>query len=120
MKLAVVGSRNFNDYWYLTTVLDEMNESNPITLIISGGAKGADELAYQYAVQHNIPYQEFPADWETYGKKAGPMRNKQIIEACDQAIAFWDGESSGTRSSIRFAEEQGKDCRIVLFDIDPL
>lgn len=86
VKLAVVGSQNFDDYEYLKKILDY----HPCTLIISGGAKGADRLAVRYAIENNIPKKEFFPHWKTYGKSAGAIRNKQIVDACDELVAFCD------------------------------
>ena len=48
-----------------------------------------------------------PADWQRYGRGAGPIRNKQIVESADLVIAFWDGKSNGTRSALAHAERAG-------------
>jgi len=79
-----------------------------ITEIVSGGAKGADTLAEQFAKENNLPVKIFKPDWAKYGRGAGPVRNKQIVEYADKVIAFWDGESKGTKSSIDLAEKSGK------------
>lgn len=79
----------------------------PIT-IISGGARGADTLAEQFAQEYSYVTKIFPANWDKYGKAAGPIRNKQIVDHCDILVAFWDGTSRGTKHSIDIAEKQGK------------
>ena len=104
IRLGVVGSRTFNDYPYLCNILKWYEAGK----IISGGANGADKLAAQYAVEHNITLQEFLPEWETYGKKAGFLRNKQIVDASQEVVAFWDKKSPGTASTIKLAEEAGK------------
>jgi len=108
IKLAVVGSRSFYDYGYMKDILDW----HDIKKIISGGARGVDKLAEQYAVDKNIPLKIFPADWDTFGKSAGYKRNVQIVEAADEIAAFWDGKSKGTAHSIQMAEDQGKPVHI--------
>ena len=105
MKYAVVGSRTFSDYPFMEKVLSSYDD---ITTIISGGARGADSLAKRYAEEHNLNYVEFPALWDFYGKSAGYLRNQQIVDAAKVVIAFWDGESKGTRHTIKLAETQGK------------
>ncbi|MFW9879075.1 MAG: SLOG family protein [Candidatus Thorarchaeota archaeon] len=119
MKLAIVGSRTFNN-WDL--MIDIFNQHFPsldggwdIDMIISGGAKGADEIAYYTARNHHIPYKEFIAEWEKYGKSAGYKRNKQIVDACDMVLAFWDGKSKGTQHTINLAKEAKKPTFIVYF-----
>jgi predicted Rossmann fold nucleotide-binding protein DprA/Smf involved in DNA uptake len=104
MKLAVVGSRSFSNYEFLKKIL----EFHPCTQIISGGAKGADTLARQFAGEKGIPIKEFLPNWDKDGKAAGFIRNKQIVNACDELVAFWDGESRGTAHSIKLAEDAGK------------
>ena len=115
MKLAVVGSRNFSDYELLKSKLDLIHKRKPITLIVSGGAKGADSLSERWAKENNIPTKIFIPDWNKFGKKAGFLRNEDIIKNSDAVIAFWDGESRGTLSSINLAEKYKKSCLIVRF-----
>ena len=104
MKLAIVGSRNFDDYEFLKKIINY----HPCTQIISGGARGADTLAKRYAVEHGIPIKEFLPNWDVHGNSAGFIRNKQIVEACDELVAFWDSISKGTKHSLDLAEESGK------------
>ena len=104
LKLAVVGSRHFHDYEYVKSILDWYE----IKQIISGGAKGADSLAKRYATEHGLDYKEFPAEWDKHGRSAGPIRNKLIVAAADEIVAFRAPASRGTASTIKIAEEQGK------------
>jgi hypothetical protein len=104
MIIAVIGSRNFADYKLLETTLAVLPE---ITQIVSGGASGADSLAEIYAKQHQIPLVIFKPDWKQFGKGAGIVRNRQIIEAAEMVVAFWDGASKGTASSMAFATKKG-------------
>lgn len=99
MKIAVVGSRTFSDYILLKSVLNLAAKYGFVTEIVSGGAQGADSLAKKYAQEHNVSYKEFPAQWDIYGKSAGFIRNKLIVEYCDMVIAFWDGKSRGTNDT---------------------
>lgn len=115
MKLAVVGSRDFNDYELLKLKLDSIHKRKPITLIISGGAKGADKLSERWAKENNIETLIFIPDWNKFGKKAGFLRNEDIIKNSDAVVAFWDGESRGTLSSINLAEKYKKSCLTVRF-----
>ena len=71
-----------------------------VTEIVSGGARGVDTLAEQYAEAHNIPFTLFPADWETHGKKSGFLRNAEMAHYADYGVAIWDGESRGTKHMI--------------------
>lgn len=118
IKLAVVGSRSFNDYQFLSNILKWYD----ISAIISGGARGADALAAQYAKEHNIPLVEFPAEWDKLGKSAGYVRNKKIIAAADEVVAFMDvkNPTPGTTMDIRLAEEARKPVFVYWPVDDPL
>lgn len=119
MRLAIVGSRTFNDYDLLVNWVRPFKHytSTSIT-IISGGASGADALAKKYA-EHplcfNTEYIEFPAEWNKYGKSAGFIRNQQIIDNCDMVLAFWNGESRGTADTIEKAKRAKKPTFIVYY-----
>ena len=105
LKLAVVGSREFNDYTLLTLFLDAYKAKTPELILVSGGAVGADELAERYAKENNLQMIVFKPDWKKYGKTAGFLRNLTIVEEADEVIAFWDGESRGTLDSINKAKK---------------
>jgi len=111
MKIAVVGSRSFEDRQLLEEKLTTLEE--PITEIISGGAPGADTLAQEWAEQHRIPVTVFQPDWKKFGRAAGPQRNQLIISACDVCVAFWDGQSKGTKSSIDLSRKAGKKTIVI-------
>lgn len=104
-KVAVVGSRNLN-------VNIENYIPSDTTLIISGGAKGIDQLAEAYANKHKIPIQTFLPNYQMYGKAAPLVRNKEIVNACDILIAIWDGKSKGTKFTIDFALKEGKTVKV--------
>jgi len=116
MKLAVVGSRNFNDYPLMKKYLDKIHSIEPITLIVSGGALGADTYAECWAEDNKVNRKIFKPEWNKYGKKAGFLRNVTIIENSNKVIAFWDGKSRGTKHSIDLAKKQDKKCKIVYTD----
>jgi hypothetical protein len=115
MKLAIVGSRSFTDYEALEKEVDSICESVKVTCVVSGGAKGADSLGQRYAESKGIATQIFLPDWEKHGKAAGFIRNRDIISNCDFCVAFWDGKSKGTLSSIELAKRQEIPVRIVEF-----
>ena len=110
MKLAVIGSRDFENYGLVRETLDSYED---IECIVSGGAAGADTLAENYARAHKVKMQVFLPDYELHGRKAPFMRNYQIIDEADEVVAFWDGESKGTKHSIDYAKKQEKPVRIV-------
>ncbi len=91
----------------VSRVLDEIYPSE----IVSGGAVGPDSYAEAWAKLHLVPCKVFKPDWSV-GKRAGALRNQQIVDYCDKLIAFYDGKSKGTMISIRMAEKQNKLLRI--------
>lgn len=107
MKIAIVGSRNIEaaDIGKYVSAGDE---------IISGGAKGADALAAEYARNNGLKLTVFLPEYEKYGRAAPIVRNKQIVDCADKIIAFWDGSSKGTLSVLKYAEKTGKPCRVIL------
>lgn len=113
MKLAVVGCRKFNNYEFLEETILEHYPIEKIDTIISGGAKGTDTLAEQFAKKHNLTLIIFAPNWEKYGKSAGPVRNQLIVKECNEMIAFWDGVSRGTLSSINLAKKSRKPVMII-------
>jgi hypothetical protein len=115
MKLAVVGSRTFNNYDLLKKEIDEIRKQYNITEIVSGGANGADKLAEKYARENNLKITIFPALWNKYGKRAGFIRNEKIWQHCDLGIAFWDGESKGTKHSFLLSKKYNKYLKIIKF-----
>ncbi len=113
MKLAVIGSRNFTDYDLMERCLLRNFRVEEIDAVISGGARGADALAARFAGRCGLPLEVIPADWKRHGRKAGPVRNAEIVERADVLVAFWDGLSRGTRDSITRARLAGK--RVMVF-----
>ncbi len=107
MKIAIIGSRNLevkNLEDYLSSGTRE---------IVSGGAKGIDSCAADYADKNRITLTEFLPNYERYGRGAPIVRNKRIVEYADEVLAFWDGKSKGTLSVIKYCEEIGKKCTII-------
>lgn len=111
MNVGIVGARTFNNMliFYLET-MDYIVKENTI---ITGDATGTDAMARSYCKANNIPIKVYSADWETYGKKAGPFRNQHIINDSDILIAFWDGKSPGTKNSIALANKKGIPVKVV-------
>ena len=111
MRIAIIGSRNFDNYKLVIETLKPYKSK--ISLIVSGAAKGADSLGEKWAIENNIQTLIFPADWDKHGKRAGFIRNEDIIKNCDGVVAFWDGESRGTAHSLSLAEKYNKPTKIV-------
>ena len=83
--------------------------------IVSGGAKGTDTLAAQFAAEMDIPLLVFKPDYQKYGRRATLLRNTQIIENADVIFAFWDGQSKGTKDSITKAKKLQKELHIISY-----
>ena len=94
MKVGVIGSRGLT--------VDNLEQYLPedTTEIVSGGAKGIDTCAREYALSHDIKLTEFLPEYSRYGRGAPLKRNLQIIIYSDLGIAFWDGQSKGTKNVI--------------------
>lgn len=104
MKIIVTGGRDYNNY---TKVKEELTKLFPTT-IVQGGATGTDLLAARFAKENGITSITFKADWEQYGKAAGPIRNGEMLKAYRDAIvvAFPDG-GSGTNNCVKKAKLLG-------------
>ncbi len=107
MKTAVIGSRNLN-----VDISKYIPEET--TVIISGGARGIDTLASEYADMNNIPVIVFKPEYKEYGKGAPLVRNKLIVETADFIVAIWDGQSKGTLFTINYAKKLNKPIKIYM------
>ena len=108
MKVAVIGSRNLT--------VENLGKYLPeeTTEIVSGGAKGVDTYAREYALAKGIKLTEFLPEYNRYGRGAPLKRNLQIIDYADCVLAFWDGQSRGTKFVIEHCKAQGKPVRVFL------
>ena len=110
MKLAIVGSRN--------VIVDNMEKYiSACDEIISGGAKGVDACAAEYAKENGIKLSVILPKYKHYGKAAPIIRNKEIVDSCDYVIAFWDGSSKGTLSVIRYSEKTRKPYKLIFVNM---
>lgn len=110
MKVAIVGSRRL----YVSNIGDYL--SAEITEIVSGGAKGVDSSAREYALKNNIRLTEFLPEYNKYGKAAPLKRDMQIINYADKVIAFWDGKSKGTKYVIENCKKTNTPVDIIYID----
>ena len=115
MKVLVCGGRNYEEREKAFFILDAMHGKKAIALIIEGGARGADTLAREWAVSRNVPFRTFHANWALYGRRAGPIRNQQMLDEAkpDVVIAFPGGD--GTRDMVTRARNRG----IKVFELSP-
>lgn len=117
-KLIVAGGRDFSDARLFEEALLGLVEGTLADYrvsIVTGMARGADELGYLYAQQHQIMCYPFPAKWHLYGKKAGMIRNSEMGAFSDGALIFWDGKSRGTANMIETMHKLQKDVRLVSY-----
>ena len=103
-KTAVVGSRTWNNYQFLKEKLLE----HKVEFIISGGAAGADEQSRLFAKEFGLSILIFYPDWNKYGSQAGFIRNKLIVENCDELICFRINMSKGCSHSVELAKKMNK------------
>lgn len=110
VKIAIGGSREYADYDEFRLKIDEfLKDYNKKKLtIISGGARGTDSLAERYARENGINLKIHYANWEMYGRAAGPIRNEIMVKEADIVIAFFNGKSKGTKSLIELAKKHEK------------
>lgn len=110
MKTAVIGSRKINVpdlEKYIPEGTDE---------IVSGGARGVDTSAREYAIAHGIKLTEFLPEYERFGRGAPIKRNEKIIEYADIVLAFWDGTSRGTKYVIDACKKRGVEVRVYIIN----
>ena len=113
MKLGVIGSRGWKDEQALYEALDNYHPN----CVLAGGAKGADNMAARWATERHIPLVLFKPyflldPYAPYSVRHYFTRNKQIIDNADLVLAFWDGESPGTKWGINYAQKRGKQLEV--------
>jgi len=117
-KLIVAGGRDFNSYGAVSEEINHLANgelAERAVSIVSGMARGADRLAWQFAKREGVQVYEFPADWDTHGKAAGHIRNREMAKFADGLMAFWDGESRGTANMIETMQRMGKPVRVIRY-----
>ena len=130
-KLAVVGSRDYpRPEIVVGRVRRWVSPSNTTfphpVVIVSGGGGNVDDAAvaapaleredFGWTVEQVPDPIIFYADWKKYGRAAGPIRNKYIVDYSEMLVAFWDGKSSGTKNAIELAEKAGK--KVWTYDLE--
>ncbi len=110
MKVAIIGSRSIKK-------LDlDIFMPEGVTEIVSGGAIGVDSLARNYAIKNKIKLTEFLPDYNKFGRGAPLKRNIEIIQYSDLVLAFWDGNSNGTRFVIENCHIMRKEHRVFVLN----
>ena len=119
-RVIIAGSRSFADEDFVHNTISDLTWWIPDTEmeIVSGGCRGVDQFAENYAEQWDILSKVFPAEWDKYGLSAGPIRNEQMAKYASEAdngmlIAFPVGESRGTRNMIKLAKQYGLEVHVI-------
>ncbi len=110
MKVLICGSRGFDDSALIRNVLSPLNA----TLVIHGGARGADQAGGFVAEQLGIDQVAYPANWTKYGRSAGFRRNEQMLDEAkpDLVLAFYAGtRTPGTAHTVAEAKKRGIEVR---------
>lgn len=121
MKVIVAGSRTFNDYELLKETLDIFKlylakiGADETIEIVSGTARGADKMGERWAKENGCKIHEFIPDWNGLGKKAGILRNIDMLNFSDALICFWDGHSHGSKHMIDIAKTKGIKTKVVKY-----
>lgn len=121
MKLLVCGSRSIKKKKFVYECIDHCIEDCKrfqdfeTTELIEGEAPGVDKITRIYGEKRGLPVIPMEADWKQYGKGAGKIRNKEMVDLCDKGIAIWDGKSKGTEHTISLLKEQDKLLKICYY-----
>jgi len=105
MKTIIAGTRTITDYSLLLVALSKIDWN--ITEVVCGMAEGVDSLGLYWAEQNDIKVSKFAAEWNVYGRSAGPIRNAQMAKYADACIVIWDGESKGSKNMIKESLSHG-------------
>jgi len=110
VRVAIVGSRHFAA---LDRVTDYLTGLPAGTSIITGSASGVDAAATRAARARGMPVQVMSASFdEVADASKSAARNQRLVDACDVLVAFWDGASKGTRSTVERALDAGKEVHV--------
>lgn len=108
--VAIFGSRNWGDRDLIRDTIVTLPAN---AVIVSGGARGVDQIAESIALECGLVAVRCIPAWDFHGKRAGYIRNKIIFDIADRGIAFWDGSSRGTKSTIDLFQNSDKQLTIV-------
>lgn len=103
MRILVCGGRDYNDWKVIETALEHFKP----TELVHGGCRGVDTIAGNWAKRKGIPVQEFKADWDKFGRAAGPIRNQQMLDEAKPELLLMFPGGVGTRGMANLAREAG-------------
>lgn len=109
MRIGIVGSRDYPD---LDEVREYVRSLSMDTVVVTGGAPGVDTVAEEEARLLGLKVVVHRAQWDKYGRRAGMLRNKVLVDDCDKVVAFWNEVSTGTKNTISVASKAGKLLRV--------
>lgn len=115
MKLLIAGSRDYPTNGNFEAKMTELINlfGRPSEIVSGHCSTGPDKMGEAWAKGNNIPIKLFPADWDKFGKSAGPIRNKHMAQYCDRAIVFWDGLSKGSANMINELKRFNKPYNVI-------
>lgn len=115
MKIAFSGSR---DLEIGDMLIESILQDHPgdISILVGDCPSGVDKIVRRYARRKKIPIAVYEAAWSTYGKGAGPLRNRKMVQDCDYFVAIWDGKSKGTLSAIKAAIDYTKSFQVIVIN----
>jgi len=105
MKVIIAGSRTITDRKLVEVAIKASGFT--ITEVVCGMARGVDTVGFNWAKDNNIPVKEFPANWNKYGRSAGPIRNKEMADYAEALIAVMVPGSRGTKNMVETATKLG-------------
>jgi hypothetical protein len=106
MRIIIAGSRTIDQVGF-DQVISQCTWATEAESIVSGGALGVDQLAEAWASTNGVPVIRYNPDWKRFGRGAGIIRNRTMVENADALLAIWDGQSRGTKQIIQYAQAQG-------------
>jgi hypothetical protein len=116
-RLIIAGGRDFDNFTLLCAEADKIVRKRVGVEIVEGEAPGgADALSRKYAELRHLPLKPFKAEWEDFGRAAGPKRNEKMAQYAHGCLCFWDGKSPGTRSMIKLAKRYKLDLLVLNYD----
>lgn len=108
-RVAIIGSREHKDLDAVRKYVRSLPEG---TIVVTGGARGVDQAAMDEAKKCGMNIAVYYPRWDLFGRSAGIMRNRLIVDESDRVVAFWDGVSKGTKFGIDYAAKKGKEVLV--------
>lgn len=116
MRLIISGGRDIWDFDFIVDTIKFYTQNLDSWTLVCGMAPGVDTVAYDYCEANGIPIVKYYADWDNYGKKAGPLRNEDMALHAEALLAIWDGNSPGTNDMIKRATDHGLKFKVVMYE----